>query len=442
MANSYLNRTPGSAGNSKTFTISCWVKRSKLSYNYAMFYTSGSYQNTLMSQFYFASNDALYFGAWLANGSNDHLFETNRKFRDTNSWYHLMVAVDTTQATDTNRVKIYVNGVQETSFATSSYPAQNFDYAFNSTLVHNIGRREDLGSSYHEGYLSHVVMVDGTALTPTTFGETDSTSGIWKFKSPSGVTWGTNGFHLKFENSGALGTDSSGQSNTFTVNGNLKQALDTPSNVHATMNTLVKSNNTFANGNLTITQNSGTSYQNSVSTLAVTKGKWYAECKLSNVSSVYPGVGIIDVSEQGAANGDNKGYFGSSDNPKGIQLFSGGFYSTGNGNNVSLTSNSTNDIIGIALDLDSATKNIKMYRNGTLITGTSVTPPDPDGGYAFGVTQNSAGSGAVAQWNFGNGFFGTTAISSAGSNGNGSLFEYDVPSGYYALNTKNINTYG
>ena len=441
MANSYLSRTPSGAGNRKTYTISAWIKRSKLGSRQSILNnTDGSGQQGLYFDFY--SDDSLAFLDYGNGAYETPRFETTRLFRDSSAWYHIVVAVDTTQATESNRFKLYVNGTQETAFDIANYPTQNADTRWNTTSAFEIGSYNGTGN-YFEGYFSHFAFVDGQALAPTVFGETNSTSGIWKFKSPSGVTWGTNGFHLKFENSGAMGTDSSGNSNTFTVQGNLKQSLDTPSNVHATMNPLVKSGNAFTNGNLTITSNSGTSYQNSVSTLAVTKGKWYAECKLSNVSSVYPGVGIIDVSEKGANDGDNKGYFGSSDNPKGIQLYSGGFYSTGNNNNVSLTSNSTNDIIGIALDLDSATKNIKMYRNGTLITGTSVTPPDPDGGYAFGVTMNeSAGSGAAAQWNFGNGFFGTTAITSAGSNGNGSLFEYDVPSGYYALNTKNINTYG
>ena len=105
--------------------------------------------------------------------------------------------------------------------------------------MHNIGRGVYNSSEYFEGYISHFALVDGQQLTPTTFGQTDSTSGIWKFKAPSGVTWGTNGVHLKFENSGALGTDSSGNTNTYTVNGNLKQALDTPSNVHAVMNPLL-----------------------------------------------------------------------------------------------------------------------------------------------------------------------------------------------------------
>ena len=450
MANSYLTRTPSGAGNRKTFTISTWIKRSKLSYNYNMFYTAGTYNSTQMSQLYFASDDKLYFGSWESNGNNNHYLETYRKFRDTNAWYHIVVAVDTTQATESNRVKIYINGVQETLNSSNNYPAQNHDYAFNSTLVHNIGRREDLGSSYHEGYLSHVVMVDGTALAPTVFGETDSTSGIWKFKSPSGVTWGTNGFHLKFENSGAMGTDSSGNSNTFTVNGNLKQALDTPSNVYATWNPLNNyySQSTFANGNTKVTMGSS-QYTYNTSTLGMTTGKWYAEFKQgSGGSDSMYGISSTQATSTSAE-------LGNYPNDYGYYQADGKVWS-----NNSYVANpygatwSAGDIIGVAVDLD----NNKLYfsKNGTWqnsgdptsgSTGTgavSITAPASTslGAYFFGFSDYWGAGSSSTEANFGNGFFGTTAITSAGSNGNGSLFEYDVPSGYYALNTKNINTYG
>ena len=448
MANSYLTRTPSSAGNRKTFTISCWVKRSKLSYNYDMFYTAGTYNSTQMSQLYFANDDLLRFGSWDSNGAANHYLETYRKFRDTNAWYHIVVAVDTTQATASNRVKIYINGVQETLNSSNNYPAQNHDYAFNSTLVHNIGRREDLASSYHEGYLSHVVMVDGQALAQTVFGETDSTSGIWKFKSPSGVTWGTNGFHLKFENSGALGTDSSGNSNTFTVNGNLKQALDTPSNVYATLDNLHKGTHlgdaTFSNGNLKHQGTlSGGNYPYTFSTLAVSQGKWYAEFKVGSD----PSTTMI-----GIASGIADSFLGGTASAKGYALYgNGNLFTSGSGSSYG-SSLSVGDILGVAMDLD----NNKLYfsKNGTFhnsgdptsgATGTgavSITAPADNGTGVYHFACGKAGSATTSiEANFGNGFFGTTAITSAGSNGNGSLFEYDVPNGYYALNTKNINTY-
>jgi hypothetical protein len=310
--------------------------------------------------------------------------------------------------------------------------------------------------------MSHVALVDGSIVAPTVFGETDSTSGIWKFKQPSGVTFGTNGFHLKMENSGALGTDSSGNSNTFTVNGNLKQALDTPSNVYATLNPLANGNTSgtsLSNGNNTFTTPSG-GHDFSVSTLAMNSGsgKFYAEFKVST-NAAFNMVGISDHIYQGnneelSQENYSYGYYSDSGGSNGIVR--------GNGSNVltGMPNYTTNDIIGVAVDLE----NHKLYfsKNGTWInsgdptsgsTGTGAvsinnlnTTPNSNargqGVYFFGVGDwTTTGAGAY-QCNFGNGFFGTTAISSAGSNGNGSLFEYDVPSGYYALNTKNINTYG
>ena len=438
MANSYLTRTPSSAGNRKTFTISCWVKRSKLSYNYDMFYTAGTYSSTLMSQLYFANDDLLRFGSWNSDGNANHYLETYRKFRDTNAWYHIVVAVDTTQATASNRVKIYINGVQETLNTANNYPAQNHDYAFNSTLVHNIGRREDLASSYHEGYLSHVVMVDGQALAQTVFGETDSTSGIWKFKSPSGVTWGTNGFHLKFENSGNLGLDSSGQTNNFTVNGNLKQALDTPSNVYCTINPLHNKNGgTFSNGNTRYDGLSGSPYDAaSGGTLGFNQGKWYWEWKwgLTGSGNQAAFVGIID-SEISMVQGGNPS--------KGVTYRPDAGSVRKDGSEVSSAySGSENDIFGMAFDMDAGT--LKLHKNGTYFNSGNavVTGIDLTKTYVPYIGPNGGTTVSNIYMNWGNGFFGTTAITSAGSNGNGSLFEYDVPSGYYALNTKNINTYG
>ncbi len=445
MANTYLDRTPSGAGNSKTFTISCWIKRSKISYDYSMFYTAGLHQSTLMSQLYFIDDDKLLFGAWNSNGSTNHYIATNRVFRDTSAWYHIVVAVDTTQATAANRVKIYVNGTQETSLDTTyNYPAQNFDYAFNQTLVHNIGRRGDLASSYHDGYLSHVVMVDGQALAPTVFGETDSTSGIWKFKSPSGVTWGTNGFHLKFESSGNLGLDSSGNSNTFTVNGNGRQALDTPSNVHATLNTLNKGSNiTLSNGNLTYVTTD--TWESAPSTLAVSSGKWYAEFKweASSTGAQYMMAGVAQTSTTSSWINNYPGYTST------------GYAYGWDGdkrNNASTSSYGSawgaTNVIGVALDMDN--KKLYFHKDGVYqnsgvptsgSTGTGAISVAGDE-YYFVVSGYRNSEDAKINANFGNGYFGTTAITSAGSNGNGSLFEYDVPSGYYALNTKNINTYG
>ena len=434
MASTYLTRTQ-TAGNRRTWTFSAWIKFSNVSTSVQRLFLA--HNNTHPStQIDFNTNQI---AVYHYNGSSlDLNLKTNRLFRDCNAWYHLVVAVDTTQSTADDRAKIYVNGVQETSFAQRTNPSQNFETEANdSGAIAQISGGGTPGNPF-DGVMSHIHFIDGTAYDATAFGEYDA-NGVWKINTSPSVTYGTNGFFILKDGNSV--TDQSGNGNDLTVGGTaLTNTEDSPSNVFATMNPLVKSGNSLTNGNLTVTQNSGTNYQNSISTLAVTKGKWYAECKLSNISGLFPGVGIIDVSEKGAGDGDNNEYFGTTINPKGVQLFTGGFYSTGNGTSTTLTSNSTNDIIGIALDLDSATKNIKMYRNGTLITGSSVTPPDPDGGYAFGVTLYSTSSGAVAEWNFGNGYFGTTAVASAGTNASGNgIFEYDVPTGFTALSTKGLN---
>ena len=448
MANSYLSRTPSSAGNRQKWTWSAWVKFSQ---------TPGAAGATLFSAYAHGNDnfninlgDTNQISMRFYNGTEYQLVP-NRRFRDFSAWYHLVFAVDTTLATAADRFKIYVNGVRETSFSNEDQPTQNLQMTINDTTTMQIGRYST-GSNFFDGYMSHVSLVDGQALTPTSFGETDSTSGIWKFKSPSGLSWGTNGVHLKFENSGNLGLDSSGQTNNFTVNGNLKQALDTPSNVYATLNPLHPSLNTsrvFTTGNNTI-ELGGTGRVPEVSTLGMTTGKWYAEAQRTGGSGGNILLGIT-----------GQMYRASNIDWLGSKIYDFAYYgaSGDKANNTNETSfgNSftTGDIIGIAVDLD----NNKIYfsKNGTWqnsgdptsgSTGTGsafdLTAPSStvDGAYFFACSDDNAYASRTIAWNFGNGYFGTTAIASAGSNGNGSLFEYDVPSGYYALNTKNINTYG
>jgi hypothetical protein len=289
-----------------------------------------------------------------------------------------------------------------------------------------------------------MAFVDGLNVAHTTFGETDSTSGIWKFKSPSGVTWGNNGFHLKFENSANLGLDSSSNASNWTVNGNLKQALDTPSNVFATLNALHKVDDwSLANGN-TVFTNISTGYRMTNSTIAVSQGKWYAEVKIDTVGQSQS-IGVIDPD-----NFSFNTYFHNVGRGYGYKSNDGNKLFNDSVNSSYGDSYTTGDIIGIAMDLD----NHKLYysKNGTFQNSGDPTSGSTGTGsafdlatgvaYTFGQSTQDGGTDPVTSWNFGNGYFGTTAITSAGSNGNGSLFEYDVPSGYYALNTKNINTYG
>ena len=442
MANSYLSRTPSSTTNRKTFTISVWVKRSELSTNQKIFEASPDGSNR--TEITFKTTDELQFYAEVG-GVQKYNLKSNAKLRDTNGFYHIVCAVDTTQSTSSNRVKMYINGEQITSLADNVYPDQNFDTLVNyASQINVIGRRNPYSDFYFNGYLSHLSLVDGQALAPTVFGETDSTSGIWKFKSPSGVTWGTNGFHLKFENSGNLGLDSSGNTNNFTVNGNGRQALDTPSNVYATLNTLNKGSNiTLSNGNLTYVTTD--TWESAPSTLAVSSGKWYAEFKweASSTGAQYMMAGVAQPSTA---------YFWINNYPG----YTGTGYAYGwdgdKRNNASTSSYGSawgaTNVIGVALDMDN--KKLYFHKDGVYqnsgvptsgSTGTGAISVAGDE-YYFVVSGYRNSEDAKINANFGNGYFGTTAITSAGSNGNGSLFEYDVPSGYYAINTKNINTYG
>ena len=445
MANSYLNKTFGTPTDTKKYTMSVWVKRATLGVQQSIARSTNGNDDSHV--FTFNSDDTL---RWDEYGSSSTIgtLKTNRKFRDISAWYHVVLWYDSANSTAGDRMRMWINGVEETSFATDTNPSLNADSAFNkASQPINIGRTSySGGGNYFDGYLAHMAFVDGANVAHTTFGETDSTSGIWKFKSPSGLSWGTNGFHLKFENSGALGTDSSGQGNNFTVQGTLKQSLDTPSNLHATFNPLFqKSLPTTVNmGNTRIDQSSS-AWKSSLTTIGASAGKWYAEFKAGTISSGSPyKYNQIGVVHEDIVHGGTFAYVGDSDYGWGLNW--GGSVNH-NAQNVSgYTGFTTGDIISVAMDLD----NHKIYwrKNGDAwmnsgdptsgSTGTGAQSLDTGKTYFFAASVYANECFA----NFGDGFFGTTAITSAGSNGNGSLFEYDVPSGFYALNTKNINTYG
>jgi len=434
MANSYLTRTPSSTGNNQKFTISCWLKRSGLGSQqiFANAYNAQSDNGFLSARL--SSTDQFEITGWQTTWR-----VSSQKFRDTSAWYHFVIAIDTTLATAGDRIKIYVNGSQITDFSTSNNPSQNHNFPFNTaSFVQDVGTN-NYGSGrtqFWNGYISHYAQVDGSQLTPTSFGLTDSTSGIWKFKPPSGVTWGTNGVHLKFENSGAMGTDSSGNSNTYTVGGNLKQSLSTPSNVYATFNPLDVTKGTattFSNGNTTTMHNDGGNgaVTASRSTLGYSSGKWYWEAKCISTGGDIR-TGIISMSSTDYSNNTNP----YSNNECYNYKQNGKKGSSGQTDTNYANTYTAGDIIGIAHDADSGS--LTFYKNsvsqGVAFSGLSTS-------LTWGAFTSEYNQGKY-DYNFGNGFFGTTAITSAGSNGNGSLFEYDVPSGYYALNTKNINTYG
>jgi len=456
MASTYLSRT-ASAGNQKTFTISVWLKRSQI--NTSDYNTFFSSDVSASNSFRFTFNDddgstddrlMVYY----YTGSHQLKLITNRQFRDTSAWYHIVLAVDTTQATSSDRVKIYVNGEQETSFSTATYPSQNLDTSVNvSGAPHEVGRGG--GSLYYNGLMSHFHFIDGTAYSPSDFGETDATTGIWKPKTAPSVTYGTNGFFLKFENSGAFGTDSSGNANNFTVNGTMTQTIDTPSNVFATMNPLYQSvyggsSAILTNGNTKWTGTSNDTSQNAtLGTLGVSSGKWYWEVKGNMAYDSLLGIAKSNFDPNGGTGGlQNPGWWGlvtniSATSGSGLKFVVDNTFGSSTG--ITLANG---DIINIALDAT----NLKFYigKNGTWLnsgdptsgatgTGSIATLPSDT---TFLPACSNYGYNTANSWefNFGNGYFGTTAVSSAENPDDGiGIFEYSVPTGYKALCTKSIN---
>ena len=442
-----LTRTPASAGNRKTFTISAWVKRSTLSYDYSYIFTAGTYTSTQMAQFKFDSNDQLNISGYASGGSQEFRVLTNQRFRDVSAWYHLVASVDTTQGTASNRVKLYINGtLYSGGFVEASYPSLNYDSAFNSNIIHSFGIRNGT-STYYDGYMAEAVLIDGTALDPTSFGEFDEDTGIWKPIDVSELTFGTNGFYLPFENSAALGQDDSGNGNNFTVNNltSIDQTTDTPTNNFATFNPLFPNSGlTFSNGNLGVVANDA-NYRHCVSTLGASSGKYYAEFKaVSGFSSVDKNVGIYRTDNNYSATTGLGNYTTGTTWSYGAN----GLVRTNNGTNDTEATFTDGDIISVAMDLD----NNKLYfaKNGTWInsgdptsgaTGTGAYTIISNGEpYHFGATSISSGGAGLWQANFGSPPF---TISSGNSDGNGyGNFEYTVPSGYYSLNTKNLAEFG
>jgi len=427
----YLNKSFGN-GNRKTFTISAWVKRSNIAGVDPIFsrYTADSDAGFL--GLYINSNAKLNFTGW-----NTVYITTNRLFRDLSAWYHIVLAVDTTQSTNTNRWKLYINGVQETSFATAAYPNQNTDLAINQNVAHMVGR---YSGNYLAGYMSEVVFIDGLALAPDQFGEFDEDSGIWKPIDVSGLTFGTNGFYLNFQTSAELGDDVSGNTNDFTENNLIAvdQTTDTCTNNFATINPLDNffAGSTFSEGNCKIVTTNGNITYNT-STIGFSSGKWYMEAKLAGSAGYTVGV-VRGVAT--ANNNDNK----LGNRADGFSYDDGGAVE-GNGGDLggSFATYQADDIIGVYADLD----NNELYfsKNGALQnsgTGLALTA----GTYFFAVGDNNSSNSSTYEVNFGN---PVSALSSAVSDGDYGAFEYSttitgdsVSKTFKALNTKNLAEFG
>ena len=439
MASSHLSRTFDQVGNRTTWTLSVWIKRTGIGGQQNFF---GSFPQASDYERIMFNNDKIYI-AEVAGSSTNWECETSAVYRDVNAWYHLVYRHDTTQASANDRIRLYMNGVQQ-SFGTNSQPAQNRGTAINTADVHKIGM--GASSEYTDCEMAHFHWCDGQSYAPTEFGETDSTTGIWKPKVSPSVSYGTNGFFLKFDNAANMGLDSGGGAHNWTTNGSIIQNKDTPNNVFCTMNSLDNywQASTFANTSNTITTSAAKENYNT-STLAMSSndaGKYYCEVKIVSASA-YSLVGLADkLTTSATSNFKNHAYGYAYDSSNGNIINNNSSSSYGN-------SYTTGDIIGIAVDTD----NNKLYfsKNGTWqnsgdptsgSTGTgaiSISSTTTNGYYIFasGTRHNDS---LQASWNFGNGYFGTTAVASAQNPDDGvGIFEYDVPAGYRALCTKSLN---
>jgi len=416
-----LTRTQStSPTNAKKGTLSFWLKRANIENN-QHFYNVYADNNNRGIIYFRSDTNALQIGNQ-SGGTFYSIVRLNRIFRDVSAWYHIVIGFDTTQGTAADRIKVYVNGSQETSFHTANYPSQNDDIIFFNRANVKIGAAHDnQANEYFDGYATEFNYIDGTTLTPSSFGETNSDTGQWVPIDTSGLTFGTNGYRLNFsDNSGTtattLGKDSSGNGNNFTPN-NFSVAAgagndsleDTPTNNFCTLNPL--SNGTGAapsNGNLDFaTTSSATGTM--VTTIPVSSGKWYCEATIT-FGSNNGAVGIREVDQSSVTT-----------NTLGNQTLDYAY----RGNGQKFNSNSktsygssytTNDVIGIALDLDGGT--IKFFKNNS-DQGTAFS--SITGTYVFAIGDDNSSSAFNGSMNFGQ-----------------RAFTYTPPAGFKALNSQNL----
>ena len=432
-----------SATSTKKFTTSFWLKLGNVpqtSYG-GIIDVGGDHAISLVS------DNTLYF---FENGGSDLYWRPTRVFRDPGAWYNIIIIADSTLSTQTDRVKIYVNGVIETSFHNNSGPNQNHDFAFNTSNTRYIGRKQTTSSSL-DGYLTEIHHIDGQAKAHTDFGEFDD-NGVWVPIEYTG-TYGNTGYYLEFkqtgtsQNSSGIGADTSGNDNHFAVSNfaALDVTEDTCTNNFATLNSLDQGlgNAAISEGNCKFVGADGDTCR-ARSTLAVANGKWYAEFRVANNHklriSVTDNVGMETngpITNDGVDFGINDGYLytykDGTNNDTGAGSVSGGI-------DLSYT-HSSNDIIGVALDADNNT--VRFYVNGSAqgSEATVLQRATEDVFHMFSVYDfSSSGNNAnTVECNFGNPSY---SISSGNNDGLYGNFEYAPPSGYYALCTKRLGSFG
>ena len=443
--NAYLQRTGDSNDARRILTFSIWIKRSVL-LGYQYIFTGYNSEN-YMDLFYFGDDDTL--KAYRYAGSQHMYLITNRRFRDPAAWYHLVMQVDTTQSTAANRIKFYVNGVQETSFSTAEYPSQNLQLYWNSANAQRVGIGQYTDRDSLGGYMAEVHNIDDAVVAPTEFGEVDN-NGEWVPKKYTG-SYGTDGFYLEFketgtgQNSSGIGADTSGNDNHFAVTNFAATDVttDTPTNTFCTWNPLDRhSGQTLSEGN---TKNVAANNAGTVtSTIGVSEGKWYFEYKVKVVNAQ----SVFAVPQN---------LYNRTSDPFSVNYTTGLYASNPsiyrNGSNVLPNLNGTisaDDIIMWAMDLDN--NNIYFGKNGNWTDGNGFDQSDFANATAYALTRDSNDSfivistcnGASAssytlEMNWGNPPY---AVSSSNTDGKYGNFEYAPPSGYYALCSKRIAEFG
>ena len=436
------------AGTRTKQTFSVWIKRTELGGDQYIFEGGTGNANDTQFGIQFSNSNKLQIMRGHTSGGYQYLLNTNRLFRDTNAWYHIVVAIDTTLSTADNRVRLYVNGVEETSFANRNNPSQNDNlgtFAANSQI--SLGVSANLGK-YIAAYIAHPALVYNAQLPPTDFGEFDSDTGIWKPKDLSAIDFGTYGYWLKNETSNQMYNDSSGNSRNFgRWDSTIYQSTDTPTNNFCTFNTLQLNttsgtNPAFTDGATGVKRTTGAGWMIYISTIAVNKGKWYAEFELERTNALQM-QGTLPVS-YAEENTTTEVYLGSqSDGSAGVGWYGSGSTVYHGGGYSSSTAADGGDIIGVAVDCDN---NKVHFRVNATWTNSSNPSSGNSGGFAINdeltyIVLCSQPASRTYKANFG----GLTriSISSAATDANGyGTFEHEPPTGYYALCTKNLEEYG
>ena len=426
--NNYLSRTPSSNGSGTTLTFSCWVKRGNLGMRDIMFTNDFSANGEVLQ---FDASNRLYYYKVTSGWS----YVSNRTFEDTSKWYNIVIVRNTNDSTASDRVKIYVDGDRITSFSSSSDPSSGATGYWNQTTLANVvGNTGNASYLRGIGYLAEVNMIDGTAMDVSTFGVTDTSTGRWIPKTLSGITYGTNGFRLKFQDSSALGDDTSGNGNDLTATNlaTTDQTTDSPTQNFSTLEGSSSGSMTLSEGNLRYTTASAGNWESVYNGKSISSGKWYFEltCKVTTAYDVHPGV--ILESLLGTNKNELMGY---TDGSVGYNMdgIANTLYYGNSGNNYVQTTGTqvdAGDIVGVAYDADTGAmwfaKNNTWVSNGTGVgnPSTGANPTWVQGSFAgqrvrFGFS--TANASASSEVNFGQ-----------------KSFTYTPPTGFSALQQDNM----